>query len=167
MRKESEAVQIRRGEVIRLRGEGKSVAEAAKSLGISYQTAYNDVAMHERSLLREKGPDRELLGRMLRESDPEAEEGCDEFNAGMVMLAALGIGTHESSWGEIARRTGVPLAQVEGFARRLTDQGVWRQGKTAPTLGDWDDPICFWSDVCVALGWLGVRREATGNAGGA
>jgi hypothetical protein len=80
------------------------------------------------------------------------EEGVEDVQAGLVMMAEFSIGTRDPA--AINRFTGVPLPLVEEFAGRLIANGIWRpDGKIA---AEWNDPkdggMAFMLDVWVANG---------------
>ena len=90
------------------------------------------------------------------------EEGDEDVQAGLVMMAEFSIGTRDLA--AINRFTGVPLPLVEEFARRLIANGIWRpDGKIG---AEWDDPengeLAFMLDVWVATGRM---ERATAPAG--
>jgi hypothetical protein len=59
------------------------------------------------------------------------------------------------------RRTGYPRNFVAACARRLYDNGVWKDGRAEYAAGEPEDPR-FWSDAAVALGELCRRDGACG-----
>lgn len=112
-------------------------------------------------------PTREQLKGYVHELalDP-VEEGDDDFDAALVMLAALSLGTGKVM--PLSRLTGVPPRRVAAFARELRASGVWTaDGKTS---GQWLDEeggeLAFWLDVWVAQGLLERRPDEDAAAGG-
>jgi hypothetical protein len=96
------------------------------------------------------------LKRMVLEAGTEDgwEEGVEEFEAGLVILAPFSIGTRDPA--AVAAYTGVPEPLVREFAERLIANGIWRpDGKIG---ANWFDPeygdFAFMLDVFVALGDL-------------
>jgi hypothetical protein len=82
------------------------------------------------------------------------EEGDEDVQAGLVMMAEFSIGTRDPA--AISQFTGVPLPLVEEFAGRLIANHIWLpNGKIA---ADWDDQenggLAFMLDVWVATGEL-------------
>lgn len=92
------------------------------------------------------------------------EEGCEDFQAGLVLLAEFSIGTRDPE--AISRFTGVPLPLAREFSERLIGNGIWLpDGKIA---AEWDDPehgaLAFMADVWVALGLLERGKPAEDNS---
>jgi transposase-like protein len=82
----------------------------------------------------------------------EWAEGDKDFQAGLVMLAPLEIGSMDPA--AVSAFTGVPERLVREYAGRLAENGIWRpDGKIA---ADWCDPeygnFAFMMDVWVATG---------------
>ncbi len=78
-------------------------------------------------------------------------EGTREFDAALVMLAALQFGA--SNLGRLSEVTGLGLEQVREFARNLTKSGVWTDSRAK--VEKWGEPggeTAFWRDVNVAVG---------------
>jgi hypothetical protein len=89
----------------------------------------------------------------IRQMDPGLEEESPQFDAALLMLSALSVGTRNLR--RLSLFTEVPYEDVRRVARRLREAGVWTQdGKT---VANWDSPsplgeIAFWTDVNVATG---------------
>ena len=96
--------------------------------------------------------------REIGEADGWTADSQD-FQAGLVMLAALEIRTTEPE--AISRFTGVSLPQVEQFAERLRDNGIWQSDGTI--VAEWAEPengwLAFMLDVWVATGDLERARS--------
>lgn len=98
--------------------------------------------------------------------DPNLEEEDPAFVAAVCMLSALEVGAYAV---RVEKFTGYTYRRVTTIARRLTESGVWRGGKTHHS--GWDDKdtggIAFWSDVCVATGKLkrGIRARPDNRLG--
>ncbi len=91
------------------------------------------------------------------------EEGDEDFDAALVMLAGLSLGTAKLM--PLSRLTAVPPRRVAAFARELRASGVWTaDGKTAAAWLDEEyGQLEFWLDVLVAQGLL-ERVPAEGAA---
>lgn len=109
-------------------------------------------------------PDRDALRAMVNEWDPALPVDGPAFNAALLMLAALHLGSGRLE--RLCRATGVrrPSRLV---ARNLRAAGIWTAD--GRTVADWDGPrgeIAFWCDVNVALGLFRLsepRSEADGR----
>ncbi len=88
---------------------------------------------------------------MIHRTDPYVAEGTREFDAALVMLAALRFGA--SNLERLSELTGVGLESVREFARNLTKGGVWTDSRAK--VEKWGEPggeTAFWCDVNVAAG---------------
>jgi hypothetical protein len=83
------------------------------------------------------------------------EEGREDFQAGLVLLAPLSIRTMDPS--AVSRFTGVPEPLVKEFARRLIGNGI-RLPKGNLVLSG-DDNLAFMMDVWIATGMLEHKVE--------
>ena len=98
-------------------------------------------------------PTKASLRATVRRWDPKLSEDSPAFDAALVMLAALYLGSKNLA--RLGRSTGIPYHRVTAFAARLRDAGIWAdEGKTA---AGWDAPgrkgqAAFWIDVNVAVG---------------
>jgi hypothetical protein len=112
-------------------------------------------------------PSAEELRQTVRDWDLGLREDEKEFEAAVVMLAALHAGS--GNLARLSRCTGVPYHRVYGFASNLRRAGIWTpDGKTACA---WDEPdgmgdVAFVLDVFVAIGEVGVvqRSEHSSDA---
>ncbi len=92
--------------------------------------------------------------------DPTLEPNSPTFRCAVLLLAAERIGQNID---RLARFSGYPREFVAKCARRLCDNGVWRNGQT---VYNWDEACladdairrAFWADVAVAEGRM-CRRE--------
>src|SRR5262245_41262473 len=104
-------------------------------------------------------PTEEELREIVRSWDPALAEDSPGFEAGLVMLAALYVGS--ANLARLHRVTGVPYHRVAGFAGNLRSAGIWTEdGKTHAR---WDEPggrgeMSFWIDVGVARGVFMVEK---------
>ena len=94
------------------------------------------------------------LKQMVLEIGEPAEwaEEDEDFQAGLVMVAPLAIGSIDPA--AVSAFTGVPKRLVREFAGRLVENGIWLpDGRIA---ADWSEPdggnIAFMMDVWVATG---------------
>ena len=90
--------------------------------------------------------------KVLKELDPNLSSDSEAFKAGLILLAALDVGT---SVGAIRGATELPLTTVRLACRNLRSSGVFKGGKI---YCEWDDEksggIAFWMDVAVANGLI-------------
>jgi hypothetical protein len=82
------------------------------------------------------------------------EEGSEDFDAALVLLAGCYLGTAKIL--PLSRLTGVHPRKVVEFAVRLRASGAWtHSGKTSVEWFDADaGQLAFWLDVWVATGVL-------------
>ncbi len=107
-------------------------------------------------------PSIEELKKTVRSMDPRLPEASSEFEAALVLLAGLSVGSRNLA--RLARFTGVPYPTVLKLAQRLRLNGIWtRAGHTIANWLDEHGEIAFWADVNVALGHLQLtqKRKAT------
>lgn len=93
--------------------------------------------------------------------DPRLAPDSTRFRSAVLLLAARELGQNVD---RLARFTRYPREMVARCARRLVDNGVWKQGET---VSRWaadprEDPEAFWGDVGVAEGKL-YRRLGGGS----
>lgn len=97
----------------------------------------------------------------LEDRDPELLPGTAAHSIGLLLLAARSVGQNID---KLARLTGMSRELVARCARRLVDNGVWRDGHT---IYRWvDDPAdveALRSDVAVAEGKLCRRIDELGE----
>jgi hypothetical protein len=102
------------------------------------------------------------LRNQIRGWDPFLAEDSNAFDAAVVMLAALYLGTGHGAARKLAAFTGVPYERTLIFQRRLRAAGIWQDGRT---VADWDDPrsgeAAFWLDVGVADGTFELKKGRT------
>ena len=81
-------------------------------------------------------------------------EDDEDFEAGLVMLAAIAIRSRDPA--ALSAYTGVARPSVRAYARRLVENGIWLPN--GEIGADWSDPengnLNFMMDVWVALGQL-------------
>ncbi len=81
-----------------------------------------------------------------------AKEGTPEFDAALIMLAAIHVG---QTYKAIEELTGLDRITIKRVRDRLERNKIWRHGKT---FCDWFDKegggTAFWMDVCVAIGMM-------------
>jgi hypothetical protein len=99
------------------------------------------------------GPSLSELKAVLRHSGPALDEGSEEFQAALVLLAALFRGNKDLL--ALSQFTGVPLERIEEYGARLREAGIWLDDNM--TCCCWGEPdgkgdIAFWLDVLIALG---------------
>ena len=83
------------------------------------------------------------------------------FRTAVLLLTACEVG---QSVHKLSLATGYPVEFVARCARRLVDNGVWRDGNTvSPWTGDDRQEGAFWADVSVAEGKLYRRVSAAGD----
>ena len=99
---------------------------------------------------------RKQIAWLRTEVDPESSR----FGAAVLLLSSAVL---EQNIDKLARFTGLPREFVARCARRLVDNGVWRNGALVTS---WKDPAAdrsdFWRDVEVAEGKL-CRRLGDGE----
>lgn len=93
----------------------------------------------------------------IRLDEPNLDEASLEFQAALVMGAAMHAGFHNLTL--LSRATGVPYSKVMRFAKNLRRGGIWRQdGKIemeSDLDGNTDEPAMeLWLHVLVAIGTL-------------
>jgi hypothetical protein len=86
--------------------------------------------------------------------------GKEEYQAALVMLATLAIGSRDAR--AVSRYSGVPLAAVKRYYERLEEGGIWLPNGSL--RAHWTDPElglkAFWQDVLIATGKVGrAKRE--------
>lgn len=112
-------------------------------------------------------PSADELKTQIRSWAPALQENSNEFEAALVMLAALHLGTGYGSGRKLAEFTGVEYQRILRFGRRLRRSGIWQGGGT---VAEWDvertGMLAFWCDVNVAIGHfeLSERRWAVSGA---
>jgi hypothetical protein len=114
---------------------------------------------------RRAPPTRDELKGYVRElALAPIEEGDEDFEPALVMLAGLCLGTRKVM--PLSRLTGVAPRRVAEFAERLRANGVWTSdGKTACQWFDDDGGhLAFWLDAWVATGMM-ERCDAPPPAG--
>lgn len=93
--------------------------------------------------------------------NPDLERESATCNAAVILLAGVQL-SHNVD--RLARFSGLPRDEVARCARRLVDNGVWRDGNT---IGRWVDDAAdvesFWADVAVAEGLLCRRIGEDGQ----
>ncbi len=95
-------------------------------------------------------PTREALGATVRRWDPALPDGSPAFDAALLMLAALYLGSARLE--RLCRATGVRRGS-RTVARNLRAAGIWTPD--GRTTANWDGPhgeAAFWCDVNIALG---------------
>jgi hypothetical protein len=118
------------------------------------------------SHLRPSGPvSVTSLRNKIKALDPTLEQSSPTFRCAVLLLAAQHL---TQNIDRLARITAYPREFVAKCARRLCDNGVWRQGATVctwneATLADGPDHMAFWADVAVAEGKM--SRRVNGNGG--
>src|SRR5262249_44268211 len=107
--------------------------------------------------MRATGPrgwvtDQEDLRATIQRWDRKLQPDSREFNAAVVMLGALYVGSHNLS--QLSRLTGVPYNQVQEFAAALRYAGIWSDtGDTHASWGLRSGEMHFWIDVGIACGF--------------
>ena len=97
----------------------------------------------------------------LQKRDPELQPGTPAHSIGLLLLAARSIGQNID---KLARLTGLSRELVARSARRLVDNGVWRDGHTVYRWADdLADVEALRSDVAVAEGKLCRRIDELGE----
>lgn len=82
--------------------------------------------------------------------NPPVSQETQTYDAALVLAASAHLGHNVD---RLARVTGVTRERVARWARRLVDNGVWREGNTVGRwLEDSSDVESFWADVAVAEG---------------
>lgn len=103
----------------------------------------------------------EALRQQVQSLDPDLHTDSPTFSAAVLLLAAAEIGQNVD---RLARYTGLRRDFVARCARRLCDNGVWRNGNIIHAwTGGGDDATAFWKDVQVAEGKLCRRRDDQGQ----
>lgn len=95
-------------------------------------------------------PSADSLRARIASMAPAEAKGTPGRDAAMVLLASVYVGHNVD---RIARFTGVRRDMVARCARRLVDNGVWRDGDiVCRWLDTKTDTDSFWADVAVAEG---------------
>lgn len=106
-------------------------------------------------------PSRADLLRRLHALDPNSSPDASRFRAALVLLAAATVGLNID---KLSRVTALPRPFVAGCARRLVDNGVFRDGAFAsPWAETGDHDRSFWNDADVAAGSLCRRITPEGE----
>lgn len=100
------------------------------------------------------------LRARIRRARPELSTEHPLFRAAVLLLAAPPA---RFNIDRLAHATGYPRAFVAACARRLIDNGVWRDGAAHTAAADPAEPA-FWNDAAVATGGLCRRVSASGAA---
>ena len=97
----------------------------------------------------------------IRRYNADVDPSGSTFKAGVLLLAGLEYGHNIDM---LANRTGYDRCFVARCARRLIDNGVWKQGRT---IADWSQADeasgTFWNDVAVAEGRMCRRLDEGGR----
>lgn len=103
------------------------------------------------------------LKEMLLELDESWENEPELFQAGLVLLSPLSLGTTDPE--AISRFSGVPLPLVQEFAGRLLANGCWTAGaKIAVSSFDpVEGGVCLILNVLVAVGLAECRFVEEGD----
>lgn len=103
----------------------------------------------------------EAIQAQVRSHAPELDPASPTFRAAVLLLAAARVGQNID---RLARLTGLPRGFVAQCARRLVDNGVWRNDQTICSwIGQGAAHPAFWSDVGVAEGRVCRRINAQGE----
>lgn len=104
-------------------------------------------------------PTREELRETIQNWDPALRADSPAFDAAMLMLAALYLGSDHLE--RLCRATGVRRGS-RIVARNLRAAGVWAEdGRTIAQWDGTDGEAAFWCDVNVAIGhFLKVHPRA-------
>ena len=88
----------------------------------------------------------------IKRLDPEIKPEDPIYNAQVIMLSALVVGANAD---KVAKFTKLPRWEVRLFAKKLTKNKIWKNGKT---YADWTDPkdggVAFLLDSMVVVGLL-------------
>jgi hypothetical protein len=102
-------------------------------------------------------PSREDFRQMVRSWDPALPEDSPPFNAALLMLAALYLGSGHLE--QLCQATGVRRGS-RTVARNLRAAGIWTAD--GRTVAEWDGvygEMVFWCDVAVAIGLMTKSGE--------
>lgn len=93
---------------------------------------------------------REFLIKEIKHLEPGIEEGSDNFNTALMLLASVVVGANQR---KIASFTKLPISFISPRAKRLRENQVWQGGKVACEWFEKDGgSIAFWCDALVAEG---------------
>src|SRR5262249_25453698 len=123
--------------------------------GVLRENPFESLRQDVQQRMLEELPITKLKRMVLEIGESEGwTEKSEEFQAGLVMLAPLEIGTMAPE--SVSRFTGVPLALVEQFAQRLRASGIWRNdGRIGASWAAAEaGNLAFMLDVWVATGEL-------------
>lgn len=102
----------------------------------------------------------EALRQQVESLNPELQSESSTFQAAVLLLAASEIGQNVE---RLARYTGLQRDFVAKCARRLCDNGAWRDGQVVYTWAEaGEDTTALWKDVQVAEGKLCRRTNGEG-----
>lgn len=88
----------------------------------------------------------------IKRLDPEVNIGEPVYNIQLIMLSALVTGANAD---KVAKFTKLPRWEVRKFAKKLTQNGIWKNGKTYCGWTDKENGgIAFLLDSMVIMGLL-------------
>ena len=91
----------------------------------------------------------EDIKKIVRAGDPQQLEDDEGFQAQVVMLASLEVGTNIHV---LKKFTDYSYTLLRKFNSNLRKAGIWHHGRV---YANWsEDPLSFYADTCVALGWM-------------
>jgi len=106
-------------------------------------------------------PSLDQIKARIRRYNADVDPSGSAFKAGVLLLAGLEYGHNIDM---LARRTGYERCFVARCARRLIDNGVWKQGQTIVDWSQADEASgTFWNDVAVAEGRMCRRLGEYGR----
>lgn len=110
---------------------------------------------------REEPRSADAIRQLIQGLDPHLDPESSTAKAATLLIAGLQM---EHNVVKLAHVTGIQVEFVARCARRLVDNGVWREGETlcAWSAGEHAQPA-FWSDVAVAEGKLCRRSDEEGR----
>lgn len=101
------------------------------------------------------------LEARIRRYNSDIDASSSTFRAAVLLLAGIEYGLNIDA---LSHRTSYPRAFVAQCARRLIDNGVWRDGRIVSDWSPADEASgAFWNDVAVAEGKLCRRETADGE----
>ncbi|MCI0433164.1 MAG: hypothetical protein L0271_05865 [Gemmatimonadetes bacterium] len=106
-------------------------------------------------------PTLDQIKARIRRYNADLPPSSPTFEAAVILLAGLEFGHNIDM---LARRTGYDRGFVARCARRLTDNGVWKQDRTNAEWSQADEASgTFWNDVAVAEGHMCRRVHPDGH----
>lgn len=94
----------------------------------------------------------EFIKKEIVRLDPEINPTDSVYTAQVILLSALQVGANAD---RVAKFAQLPRTEVRKFAKVLTENGIWKNGKTyCEWMDEKDGAVAFLLDSMVAAGLL-------------